>query len=264
MNARARRRAVVIASVVILPTVILPTVILAAVGVPAVGAPPPRLEPAALLERNAAARGDRRAWDELVAFEVHGTLSVNGRENRVRLVRDRAGRVRYERLYRDRVWIFVDDGERGQLRDWQSETFTPLEPAMREQLLQDVDLLAPVRSSFQRFSSFELLATAPAPGGGDLAVVRLTPAHGQPLELAIAPATGRLERATYRYLDPEDGQVYAMEVFLLEDLALETPSGTILLPGYQERDEGTAVTSWIPERAVALERVDPSGFEPAP
>ena len=211
---------------------------------------------AELLELEAAARGERSAWDALVAFEVHGTLSANGRENEVRLLRDRAGRVRYERRYRGQLLVFVDDGERGWLRSGESESFEPLDAAAREQQLQSIDLMAPLPDSFRRHPRCERIADQEGGGGRQLAVLRLTPEHGLPLDLAIDPATGRAERAVLRYRDPEDGGTYEMQVFLLEDLPVDTGAGTIVLSGYQERDQGTSVTSWIPDRVELLETVD--------
>jgi len=217
-----------------------------------------------LLARWAASRGDRAAWDALVAFEVRGTLGANGRENDVRLLRDRAGRVRYERRYRGMLRVFLDDGERGWLRDWQSESFEPLDAAAREQHLQDVDLLAPLPESLRRYREIEQIGTEQDPSGRGLVVIRLAPPEGLPLDLAIDADTGRAERARYRYVDPEDGGPFEMEVFLLEDLEVEGEGGSIVLSGYQERDQGTSVTVWMPERVELLDRVEPSELRAPP
>lgn len=218
---------------------------------------------ARLLERNAAALGSEAAWDALVGLEIRGTLGANGRENQVRLLLHRDGRIRYERRYRDMLRVFVDDGERGHLLDWRHDEFVPVAPAMREQIRQGIDLIAPLPEATARYWRTETLTDTDAPGDG-LVTVRLTPSQGLPLDLSIDPQTARSERATYRYVDPEDGETYTMNVFLLEDLEVATPAGSVRISAYQERDEGTSVTVWVVESARALSEVDERELEPAP
>ncbi|HVS13541.1 MAG TPA: hypothetical protein VMV46_06440 [Thermoanaerobaculia bacterium] len=215
-----------------------------------------------LLARHVASRGDDAAWSEVAAIEVRGTLGANGREHAVRLVRDRRGRARFESRYRELTRIFVDDGERGFLRDWRGEAFAPLDAATREQWLQDVDLLLSFPRYFERYARIESAGVGAAADGRELLVLRLVPAAGQVLELALDPATGRAEGGRYRYRDAEDGGTYEMQLMVMDQLEVAASRGSIRIPGYQEREQGTALTSWVPEHVELLAEVADRRFRP--